>query len=325
MRTLARAAERHQVVLFLLALVVGAVVGFAAPGVGGSLEGVITPVLALLLYLTFLAVPFGALGAAVRDVRFLTAVVVANFVVVPVIVFGLSRFVAADEALLLGVLLVLLTPCVDYVIVFAGLAGGARARLLAATPLLMLLQLVLLPGYLWLMAGEAVAAAVDPLPFVEAFVVLIAIPLALAAVTQAAARRWRIVRSVASALSGAMVPVMMLALAVVVASQIAAVGGAVAALARAIPIFVGFVVLAAVVGAVVGGAARLDVAGRRAAVFSAVTRNSLVVLPLALALPPSLALVPLVVVTQTLVELVAMVILVAVVPRVIRAPSRPPG
>lgn len=36
------------------------------------------------------------------------------------------------EGLLLGVLLVLLTPCIDYLIVFTGLAGGARARLLAA-------------------------------------------------------------------------------------------------------------------------------------------------------------------------------------------------
>ena len=325
MRTIVRAAERHQVVLFLLALAVGAVVGFAAPAVGGAIEGATTPVLALLLYLTFLAVPFGALGAAVRDVRFLSAVVVANFVVVPVIVFGLSRFVATDEALLLGVLLVLLTPCVDYVIVFAGLAGGARERLLAATPLLMFLQLLLLPGYLWLMAGEAVAAAVDPLPFVEAFVGLIAVPLALAGVTQAAARRSRVARTIASVLSGAMVPVMMLTLAVVVASQIAAVGGAVAALARAIPIFVGFVVLAALVGALVGRVTRLDVAGRRATVFSAVTRNSLVVLPLALALPPPLALVPLVVVTQTLVELVAMVVPVAVVPLVVRGESSRPS
>jgi ACR3 family arsenite efflux pump ArsB len=64
----------------------------------------------------------------------LGVVLVLNFVVVPVVVFGLSRAVAADQAVLVGVLFVLLTPCVDYVIVFTGLAGGARARLLAATP-----------------------------------------------------------------------------------------------------------------------------------------------------------------------------------------------
>lgn len=46
---------------------------------------------------------------------------VLNFVVVPV-VFGLTHFIAGDQGLLLGVLL---TPCIDYVIVFTGLAGGA--------------------------------------------------------------------------------------------------------------------------------------------------------------------------------------------------------
>ncbi len=48
--------------------------------------------------------------------------------------------------------------------------------------------------------------------------------------------------------------------------------------------------------------------------FSAATRNSLVVLPLALALPAPLGIAPLAVVTQTLVELVAMVVLVRLVP-----------
>jgi len=52
-------------------------------------------------------------------------------------------------------------------------------------------------------------------------------------------------------------------------------------------------------------------------VFSGTTRNSLVVLPLALALPASMSLAPVVVVTQTLVELVGMVVLVRVVPRLV--------
>lgn len=52
--------------------------------------------------------------------------------------------------------------------------------------------------------------------------------------------------------------------------------------------------------------------------FSGTTRNSLVVLPIALTLPTDLQLAPLAVVTQTLVELVVMVVLVALVPRLTR-------
>ena len=48
-------------------------------------------------------------------------------------------------------------------------------------------------------------------------------------------------------------------------------------------------------------------AAARAVIFSGATRNSLVVLPLALVLPDHLALAALVIMTQTLVELVGMV------------------
>lgn len=324
--------DRRQVPLYLAALVMGAGVGLALPQVAPALEASVTPVLALLLFATFLGVPLVEVGQGFRDVRFLGTVLVGNFVVVPVVVFGLSRFVADDRGLLIGMLLVLLTPCVDYVIVFTGLAGGARARLLAAAPLLMLVQMLLLPAYLYIVAGPEVLDVVDLRPFVEAFVVLIVVPLAAAAAVQAlsrgqgAGRRVRPAagRAVETVMSGAMVPLMMLTLVVVVGSQIAAVGSEVTSLARVVPLYVVFVVVAVAVGISVSRVARLDVPSTRAAVLSVATRNSLVVLPLALALPESLSIAPLAVVTQTLVELVAMVVLVRVVPRLVPAPAGVP-
>lgn len=317
-RTVVEWWERHQVALYLAAIAAGALVGLLVPAVAHPLERAITPVLGLLLYVTFLGVPFLEVGRAFRDGRFLGTVLVLSFVLIPVVVFGLSRFVAHEEALLVGVLFVLLTPCVDYVIVFTGLAGGARERLLAATPLLLLTQIALLPVYLWIMAGPEVVGAFDVRPFIEAFLLLIVLPLALAAVTQALARRSRALRTFEAGALAAMVPLMMLTLAVVVGSQISAVSGSLGALVAVVPLFVAFAVVVVPLGALVARAARLDVAGRRAATFSGVTRNSLVVLPLALALPASFALTPLVVVTQTLVELVTMVVMVALVPRLIR-------
>ena len=66
MRALA-AGERHQAWLFLGALVLGAVVGLALPGFGAAVEASLTPVLGLLLFLTFLTVPLGRLRDAGRD------------------------------------------------------------------------------------------------------------------------------------------------------------------------------------------------------------------------------------------------------------------
>lgn len=322
--------ERHQVTLYLGALAAGALAGLLLPGVEAPAGAAVTPVLALLLFATFLGVPFAHIGEALRDVRFLATVLAVNFVLAPAAAFAVSRLVAHDRALLVGVLFVLLTPCIDYVIVFTGLAGGARDRLLAAAPALMAVQMLLLPVYLrWFSGGEAVAA-VDPRPFVEALLVLVVLPLLAAALVQAAAGRSvagrprgsgapaRAARGAMRGAEASMVPLMVVTLFAVVASQVASLGGRIAELAPVIPAYLLFAAVMLMAGALTARLAGLDTAGRRAVVFSGITRNSLVVLPLVLALPPAYDLAPLAVVAQTLVELLLMVVLIAVVPRLVR-------
>ncbi|GAB3820977.1 arsenic resistance protein [Tessaracoccus terricola] len=306
--------------LYVAALVVGAVVGLMAPGTAPVLAVVIDPLIILLLYVTFLGVPFTTLWAGLGDLRFLVTVGVVNFVVVPLLVLLLSRVVADDAVLLVGVAFVLLAPCIDYVIAFTGLAGGARDRLLAATPLLMLAQLALLPGYVPLVVGPGLATAVEPQPFLRAFLVLVLAPLAAAVVTQLWSRN-RPRNKAEEVGSAAMVPLILGALAVVVAAHVHGVAEHLGRLVRVLPVYLGFAVAMVAVGVLAGRLARLDVPARRAVVFSGVTRNSLVILPLVLALPAGYELVPLVVVTQTLVELLVMVALVRVVPRLLPEPG----
>ena len=317
MRTAVEWMERWQVPLYLAAFVLGAGIGLLIPAIAHPAELAINPVLGLLLYATFLGVPFAKIGQAFRDWRFLVTVLTVNFVAVPIVVYVLSRIVAHDQVLLIGVLFVLLTPCVDYVIVFTGIAGGAKDRLLAAAPLLMLAQMLLLPLYLWLFVGAEFVATVDFAPFIEAFLLLIALPLVAAGFTQlaAAGTRWGV--AIQGTVLGAMVPLMMLSLAVVVASQIAGVGRQLGALLLAIPVYILFAAVMVPIGAAAGKVARIDVPGRRAIVFSGATRNSLLVLPLVLALPAAFDLAPLVVVTQTLVELIVMVVFVRLIPRLL--------
>jgi ACR3 family arsenite efflux pump ArsB len=213
---------------------------------------------------------------------------------------------------------VLLAPCIDYVIVFTGLAGGAKERLLAAAPILMLGQLLLLPLYLWSFVGPEVVRSIDLTPFAESFLLLIVVPLGAAGITQYVASRARWGRAVESAASDVMVPLMMLTLIVVVASQVPGVGRQLSELLIVVPISLAFAAIMVPIGVFAGRAVKLDVPARRAIVFSGATRNSLVVLPLALALPVTFALAPLAVVTQTLVELVVMVVFIRLIPRVVR-------
>ncbi|UDF10957.1 bile acid:sodium symporter [Streptomyces sp. WA1-19] len=315
--------EVHQVAVYVGAMVAGALVGWAAPGIAPGLEHAVNPVLGALLFVTFLQVPAAELFRSLRDGRFLAAVLVVNFLVVPLVVAAVFVLLPADQAVRIGVLLVLLCPCVDYVIVFSGLAGGSSRRLLAATPLLLVAQMVLLPGFLYLFMGAELAEVVDVGPFVEAFLVLIVIPLALAWTVQGWAARRPAGRRAADAAGTAMVPLMAATLLAVVASQVPRIGDSLGDVAAVVPLYAAFLVIMALAGRAVARLFRLPSPAGRAVVFSGATRNSLVVLPLALALPDRFAAAGAVVVTQTLVEVVGMVVYVRVVPRLVPAGRSP--
>lgn len=318
--------ERRQVPLYVGAIAAGVVVGLLAPAAGPGLATAVNPVLAALLFVTFLQVPVRELAGSLRAGRFLGAVLVVNFAVVPPVVALLALLLPADDALRAGVLLVLLAPCVDYVVVFSRLAGAAADRLLAATPLLLLSQIVLLPVYLRLLLGPGFTATVDLGPFVQAFLTLIVVPLVLAWSVQLWAARTRSGAAFAAGAAGAatlMVPLMVATLLVVVASQVPTLGGDPAVLV-AVPVYVAFLLVMPVLGLGVAWLLRLAVPEARAVVFSGATRNSLVVLPLALALPAGAGVAAAAVVTQTLVEVLGMVAYVRLVPLLVRVPARAP-
>ncbi|WP_418930448.1 arsenic resistance protein [Gordonia hongkongensis] len=301
--------ERHQVALYLGAIVAGLCAGLAAPGPAEGLESAITPLLAALLYVTFLQIRRSDLLESLRDRRFLVAVLFLNFVVAPLLVAVLSSALPADDAIRLGALLVLLCPCVDYVVVFAGLGGGDARRLLAATPLLLLAQMLLTPLYLVLLLGDG-RSVIEPEPFLWAFAVLILCPLALAWLTQAWADRSEAGRRTSAGATKTMVPLMVAVLFVAVSSQVPLVGSRFADIAGVIPVYAAFLAIMVAAGVAVAHMFRLAPEPSTAVVFSGATRNSLVVLPLALALPVGAELAAATVITQTLVELIGMVVLV---------------
>ncbi|MEV4418515.1 bile acid:sodium symporter [Patulibacter sp. NPDC049589] len=312
--------EHHQIPVYLGAVVVGGLIGLVAPGTEHAFEALIYPVLGALLYVTFLQVPFTALRAAFSDRRFLLAAMGLNFLIVPVVAFALSRLAPGDRAIELGVLMVLLTPCIDYVIVFTRLAGGSDRRLLAAAPLLMLAQMALLPAFLWLFMGSELADIIEPGPFIEAFLILIALPLALAWATEAWSKRSPAGARVKDTADLTPVALMALTLVVVVASQFPRVRDDIGDVAGVVPLYVAFLIVMAIIGRALALRLRFDVPASRALVFTGATRNSLVVLPLALSLGDVYAITGAVIVTQTLVEILGMVAYVRLAPRLLPDP-----
>ncbi|WP_101297644.1 arsenic resistance protein [Halegenticoccus soli] len=306
--------QRHQVVVYAIFVLLAVGVGIGRPDSATFFERLIDPVLAVLLYVTFLEIPFVRLRRAFRNGRFIAAALGINFLVVPVVVWGLTRFLPRRPVILVGAFMVLLTPCIDYVITFAELAGGDSEQITATTPALMLVQLLLLPVFLWLFMGSEVAEVIEPGPFVEAFLIIIALPLTLAWLTEIWAERSSKGEAWQETMGWLPVPMMGATLFVVIASQLPRVQNSIEQIAVVVPVYVAFLVIMPILGRLAAEVLRMSTGESRALVFTSVTRNSLVVLPLALALPADYRLAPAVVVTQTLVELVGMVTLARVVP-----------
>lgn len=155
------------------------------------------------------------------------------------------------------------------------------------------------------------------------FMVIIVLPLIAAYLTE----RWSERRGNGAVVVErfALFPVPLLALVVflIAASQVNAVLGALPVMGQVLGVFVAYLFVAALAGVGLGHLFGLAPASTRALIFSLGTRNSFVVLPLALALPAAWQTATVVIVFQSLVELFGMVAYLWVVPRVL--PTRVPA
>ncbi|MEC5318790.1 arsenic resistance protein [Brenneria populi subsp. brevivirga] len=306
--------EQRQTAIYFLSVVAAALVALALPATE-KWDQAINPALALMLFATFLQVPLASLKRNLTQIRFLAALLTVNFIVIPLSLAILAPYLPADPMVRLGILLVLLAPCIDYVVTFSHLGRADAARLLAATPVLLMVQMLALPFYLGLFLGRGASELIRIAPFFHAFIWLIAVPLLLAWLVQWGARRSPPLARLADGLGFLPVPATALVLFVVVVSVIPQLKTAWATVLAAIPFYILFAVIAPVAGWLVGRLFQLESAGGRAVAFSAGTRNSLVVLPLALAIPGAIPTLPAIIVTQTLVELLSELIYIRIIPK----------
>ena len=310
--------ENNQVWLYAIVLVIAAGFGLLVPDFSGQLDVTISVVIAILMYSMFSQIPFTSLKKSFANRRFIWALLTVNYIAVPIVVWLLSKLLPDYPPLLLGVYLVLLTPCIDYVIVFTALGRGNEKLILMSTPILFITQMLLLPLYLWLFMGEDAAGIVEPVPFFEAFFGLIVIPLGIAIAIQLLARKSPVGNKIVDLSAWLPVPFMALTLFVVVASQIGKLSTYMDLIIKVIPIYIAFMIIVPVVSRFIAKWFKLDTGSGRALIFSGSTRNSLVVLPLALALPDELStLVAAAIVTQTIVELAGELIYIQLVPNLL--------
>lgn len=300
--------EKGQIFIYLAAIALGASVGWNVAGAAPLMERLIWPALAALLYATFAQVPLLEARGVAGQGRFLAALLMINFVIVPPVVWLLARLLPREPEVLLGVYLVLLAPCTDWFVSFTLLGRGDARLAVATTPVLLLAQMALLPAWLWLFLGGELAGVVKAGKFLEAFLGLIALPLALVAVTEILARRARLWERWLRFTSWLPVPLLAFTVLLIAGAEIRSISGAWSLLGAVAAVFTAYALLMPFLARFVARRFGLSTTEQRTVIFSAGTRNSFVVLPLALALPAGWELAAAIIVLQSLVELAAMVL-----------------
>lgn len=304
--------EKYQVIIYLAAIGFGLVVGRLFPDNVSFLQVLLWPLLGVLLYTTFIQVPLVYLRKIFVDLRFAAVAVIGNFMLLPVVVWGLLMLVPDVPAIRLGVLLVLLVPCTDWFIAFTHLGGGDTKLAIAISPLNLLLQIILLPVYLWLFLGESFVVTVAQSEMLAAFSGLILLPFFVAYLTE----KWVASNGernggrsrLLDQLAWLPVPLLALIVFVIAVTQAGLVMDTTHVLGQLLLVFIAFLIIAALIARFLARQFVLSPSQGRVLAFSFGTRNSFVVLPLALALPSSLELAVVVVIFQSLVELVGMAV-----------------
>ncbi|WP_411168502.1 arsenic resistance protein [Clostridium sp. MB05] len=120
-------------------------------------EYLIIPSLTIMLFLVFIQVPLREIGNSFKNIKFTLTSIIINFVWTPIIVFILGRlFLNNHPELLIGFIMLIVTPCTDWYLIFTGIAKGNVALGSSILPLNIILQLLLLPVYILLIAGTSV-------------------------------------------------------------------------------------------------------------------------------------------------------------------------
>ena len=174
--------ERYQTAFVLVAIVGGLVLG-QLPGVPRVADRLILPLLMTMLFAAFAGISLSRLRDALGNRRVVGSSLLINFVWNPLLAVGLGAVLLRDRpALWVGFVVLMVTPCTDWYLVFTDIADGDVPLATSLLPYNLVLQLVLLPVYLYAFAGTLVELPVALL--FESVLLVLVVPLALGGIAR---------------------------------------------------------------------------------------------------------------------------------------------
>lgn len=161
-------------------LLIIAIVAGALTGVFTSFETSLTDffIIAMLFFL-FYNVSLEVFFNQIRNRKYISIALLSNFVIIPILAFLLSYiFFDHSSAIFVGLIIYLIAPCTDWYLGFTKLAQGDVEANSALLPFNLLIQILLLPVYLYLFTANTISIPFDA--FFEVMIYWVFLPFAAA-------------------------------------------------------------------------------------------------------------------------------------------------
>ncbi|WP_018924451.1 arsenic resistance protein [Salsuginibacillus kocurii] len=176
-----KAWEKYYTFIIILSIGIGLGLG-QIDAWRGNAEFLIVPFLIIMLCAVFLQLPLHEVKKALAHAQFTNASLFINFIWTPFLAWLLAHlFLAEHPALWIGFIMLVVTPCTDWYLIFTKLAKGNMAASTMLLPINLVLQVLLLPFYLYLFTGTQ--DMISPHVFMESIGLVFLLPALLAWLT----------------------------------------------------------------------------------------------------------------------------------------------
>ncbi|MDR0526388.1 MAG: bile acid:sodium symporter [Spirochaetaceae bacterium] len=261
--------------------------------------------LVIMLFFVFLDIEIKKISTSFLDLRFSVSALIINFIFTPLFAFVLSKlFLYGQIDLQTGFIMLLVTPCTDWYLIFTGVANGNVPLGASILPLNLILQIVLLPVYLLVFMRTGVSFGAGAV--IYSIILVLIIPMLIANAFKFILKKINRQNILAKIIKNSGdIQFIMLCLAIV--SMFASKGTLLLAnlilFIKLAPALLVFFVIVFCVSLFTGKILKLPFKNTIALVFTTQARNSPVALALAVVTFPSRPLISLVLVMGPLIEL----------------------
>lgn len=174
--------EKLQSLILFIAIVIGVLLGNISL-IERYAESLVTPFLFIMLFGVFLNIPIQDLKNSFSNIKFSITTVLINFVWTPLMVILLGKVFLTDSSIMqIGFLMLMVTPCTDWYLIFTGIAKGNVPLSATVLPVNLILQIVLLPVYLYIAGG--ISGSVNINELLLSILYMLILPFALAQIAK---------------------------------------------------------------------------------------------------------------------------------------------